>query len=80
MKRVLSDIDVVSLAVFRQSKQEIDPAELSKYGKAIWHSSAHNTGLLITRPQWNMIKDCFHVIYSNRCCLLIIESLKSYPI
>jgi hypothetical protein len=63
--RILSDIDVVSLALFEKSKQKLDMKDLDVYAKAIWHTSAHNTGLLLARPQWNMIKDCSSVNFSQ---------------
>lgn len=60
-EKILSDIDVVSLAVFDKMKQNLDIKNFHKYGKAIWHSSSHNTGLMLGRAQWNMIKDCLNV-------------------
>lgn len=61
MFRILSDIDVVSLAVFDKLKQNVEMKSLSNYAKSIWHTTNHNTGLLLARQQWNMIKDCMNV-------------------
>ena len=63
-EKCLSDIDVVSLAVFDKQKQNLDIKLVKRYSKAIWHSSAHNTGLMIGRAQWKMIKDCLNVLNS----------------
>jgi alpha-1,6-mannosyl-glycoprotein beta-1,2-N-acetylglucosaminyltransferase len=62
-EKILSDIDVVSLAHFEKLKQNLDPARLNRYSKAIWHTSMHNTGLLLSRRQFKQIKDC-----SNAFC------------
>lgn len=62
-EKCLSDIDVVSLAVFDKQKQNLDIKFVKRYSKAIWHSSASNTGLMIGRAQWKMIKDCLNVIF-----------------
>ena len=60
----LSDIDVVSLGVFeKRHKQNTDMNSLNIYAKSIWYSSNHNTGLLLSRTQWNMLKAC-----SNAFC------------
>jgi alpha-1,6-mannosyl-glycoprotein beta-1,2-N-acetylglucosaminyltransferase len=32
-----------------------------KYGRALWNSANHNTGLFISRSLWNKIKDCANV-------------------
>jgi alpha-1,6-mannosyl-glycoprotein beta-1,2-N-acetylglucosaminyltransferase len=31
-----------------------------KYAKAIWHTSNHNTGLMLGRAQWTMLKKCLN--------------------
>ncbi|RMZ97683.1 alpha-1-6-mannosyl-glyco 2-beta-N-acetylglucosaminyltransferase [Brachionus plicatilis] len=62
-EKILSDIDVVSLAIFDRSKQNLEMNNLKKYAKGYWHSSKHNTGLMLSRTQWKMIKDC-----SNAFC------------
>lgn len=59
-ERILSDIDVVSLAVFEKNKQNLDMKNFNRYSKAIWHSSTHNTGLMLSRAQWKMLKDCLN--------------------
>ncbi|CAF0703818.1 unnamed protein product [Brachionus calyciflorus] len=60
---ILSDIDVVSLAIFERNKQNLEMKNLNKFGKAYWHTTSHNTGLMLSRTQWKMIKDC-----SNAFC------------
>ena len=90
-KRILSEIDVVSLGIFDKLKQDLEMKSLGnvsrvfrslflkltlysipqfsilfdhfQYAKSIWHTTNHNTGLLLARPQWNLIKDCLNVIY-----------------
>lgn len=64
-EKILSDIDVVSLALFDKLKQNLVMKNFNKYSKAIWHTSSHNTGLMIGRAQWKMIKDCLNVIHLN---------------
>ena len=59
---IMSDIDVVSLGIFeKRHKQLTDMNSLNFYSKSIWHSSNHNTGLLIARTQWKMLKACSNV-------------------
>ena len=64
---ILSDIDVVSLGIFeKRHKQSIEMDSLNVYSKAIWHSSYHNTGLLLSRVHWNMLKACSNVIMGKK--------------
>lgn len=58
--KILSEIDVVSLAYLNKLVQNLNFDKLNKYAKAIWHTSHHNTGLMIGKSQWNMIKDCLN--------------------
>lgn len=60
-EKILSDIDVVSLAVFEKLKQNLNMKNFNKYSKAYWHSQSHNTGLMIGRKQWQMVKECLSV-------------------
>lgn len=59
-ENILSDIDVVSLAHIEKLQQNLAFQKLDKYAKAIWHTSHHNTGLMLGRAQWNMLKDCLN--------------------
>ena len=63
---ILSSIhenDIISLAYFEKKKQNVDfSGNGAKFGRALWTSANHNTGIYITRPLWNKIKDCSNVI------------------
>lgn len=62
-EKILSDIDVVSLAHIDKLVQDLKFDKIDMYAKAIWHTSHHNTGLMLGRVQWRMLKDC-----SNAFC------------
>jgi len=59
-EKILSDIDVVSLAYIEKLVQNLEFKKTKKYSKGIWHSSHHNTGLMLGRTQWNMLKNCLN--------------------
>lgn len=59
-QKQLSDIDVVSLAHIQKLVQDLEFNKLSLYAKAIWHTSHHNTGIMLGRKQWDMLTNCIN--------------------
>lgn len=59
-EKIQSDVDVVSLAYLNKLVQNLEFKNLNLYNKGMWLTSHHNTGLILARTQWKMIKNCLN--------------------